>query len=153
MSVRFTWLEDRWAHDILVGRTVCWQSVEGPDADGGDPRWPASPVFVELSRLHTARGPVLLGVGRAGRSHFSASIEADPAHPDRLRFEVACRVQELPARLGSTYRGPGGAVRVAPATAAPPPPATVVWAYAASPGGIVALGETWGGEGPASRED
>jgi len=125
-----------------------WRSVEGPEASGGDPRWPASPVLVELSRLQTPRGPALLGVGSAGRSHFSASIDADPHLPDRLRFEVACRVQEPPAWLGSTYHGRGGIVRVTPGPMSAAPPATVAWAYTFSSDGLLPHGEMPGRQGP-----
>lgn len=153
LTVCFTWQDDRWAHEVVGGDGRRWRSVEGPGAAGGDPRWPASPVLVELSRLETTRGPAVLGVGRAGRSHFSLSVDADPTDPGWLRFEIACRLQEPPAWLGSTYHGPTGLVRIAPGLVTARPPATVTWAYAFSSGGILPLGETRRGGGPASPED
>lgn len=137
MTVRFGWRGDRWAHDVVGTDGTRWQSIE-ETGGADDPRWPASPVLVELSVLDTPAGPVILGVGLAGRSHFSASVGPDPSHPDRLRFDLACRVNEPPGWLGSTYDGPGGIVRLRPGSAADPP-ATVQWAYAFSPEGLVPL--------------
>lgn len=138
-ALRFSWQDDRWVHEILLPDGTRWHSVEGASAAGGDPRWPASPVLVELSRLEGPHGPALVGVGLAGRSHFSASVGPDPLHADRIRFECACRVAEPPEWLGSTYAGPGGVVRVVPAGAAGRPPATVQWGYGVGPEGVLPL--------------
>ena len=129
--VRFTWAGDRWSHDVTVAGGGMWHSVEGPRADDGDARWPASPVLVELSPTDTAHGVAVLGVGLAGRSHFSASIAPDPAKPGRVRFEIACRVKDRPLWLGSTYTDAAGKSReirpVVPAGLSLP--ATVEWGY------------------------
>ncbi len=130
--VEFNWDRDRWRHEVLsaAGR---WTSLEGA-GERGDDRWPASPVLVEVSLVELADGPAILGVGLAGRSHFSLSVAACPAHGDTLLFEAACRIQEPAAWLGSSYTAPhGGVVRFA----APParPPATVTWGYRIGPGG------------------
>ena len=92
-----------------------------------------------------------MGVGLAGRSHFSASISADMSRPDTLLFEIACRIQEQPLWLGSTYR-PAGTAAVRPddtaiddavecVTAGTSPdgplPRTVVWSYAIGPAGVL----------------
>ena len=142
MTVRFSWCHDRWAHQIVLPDGTTWQSFEGPAAQGGDPRWPASPVLVELSRLPDASGPAVLGVGCAGRSHFSASVAPAPGHPDHLRFDIACRVTESPGWLGSTYVGPQGIVRVLPCATAVEPPATVRWGYDLGCQGILPLGRS-----------
>lgn len=134
MTVRFVWRNDRWGHEVVCADGGCWRSIE----DGADdPRWPASPTLVELSRLDTAPGPTILGVGLAGRSHFSASVGPDPAWPDRLRFDIACRVNEPPLRLGSIYDGPAGLVGIAPGLLPARPPATVQWGYWFAPSGIL----------------
>jgi hypothetical protein len=139
-TVRFTWRHDRWMHEILFPDGTAWRSLEGPAAPEADPRWPASPVLVDLSRLEGPHGPALLGVGRAGRSHFSASIGPAPARADRILFELACRVTEPPGWLGSTYAGPGGIVRIEPAAGAVRPPATLEWGYESGPEGVRPLG-------------
>jgi hypothetical protein len=138
VTVAFTWVDDRWSHRVTLRDGSTWQSIEGPRADG-DPRWPTSPVIVELSRLQTPRGEAVLGVGLAGRSHFSACIGPDPRHPDRFLFEIACRSNEPPAWLGSTYRGPAGLTTIAPPLAGLALPATIQWGYAFSDRGLVLL--------------
>lgn len=140
VTVVFTWSGDRWSHRVTVG-DAAWESVEGPRAEDGDERWPASPVLVELSRIDTSHGPAILGVGLAGRSHFSASIAPDPAAADRARFEIACRYNEPPTWLGSTYRAGAQTATVRPASAAPPP-ATVQWAYTFGAVGLAACDRT-----------
>jgi hypothetical protein len=141
LSIVFTWQGDRWLHRILLADEVLLESVEGPCPDDGDPRWPASPVLTEVSSVETATGPALLGVGLAGRSHFSASITADRLRPDTLVFEIACRIHEQPVWLGSTYTVPGelaAAPRIAASTdPSGPLPRTVAWTYAIGPGGLL----------------
>src|SRR5688500_12794721 len=78
---------DRWQHRIErvranVGEPAL-QSSEGGAADD----WPASPPFQDLSEETLPDGrTVLFLVGRAGTSHWSASVEA--AHePPQLIFD------------------------------------------------------------------
>lgn len=148
-EVRFEWRGDRWTHavrfegspDLLT--TGPWQSVEGPGDNSRDDRWPPSPVFVEL-HTHPAAGSVaVMGLGLAGRSHFSASIGPDNQVPGALRFDIAARIHEPPVQLGSTYRsgGPTAVIlRVEPLPLADAPlPRTVEWSYRISPHGIEPL--------------
>lgn len=146
-EVRFDWQGDRWAHVVRfdggLGRwTEGWHSVEGP-YPGGDDRWPASPVFAELHTHPIAGGIAVMGLGLAGRSHFSVSVAADPAAPGAIRFDIAARIQEPSDRLGSTYRfdGPTATIlRVEPLSlVASPLPRTVEWSYRIGPHGIEPL--------------
>jgi hypothetical protein len=127
---------DRWEHELRLSSGRVWQSVEGPGPDG-DARWPASPPIVEVSRVTAGQAPVLLGVGRAGRSHYSLSVAAVANEPDTLLFDVACRIQEPAVWLGSAYAdaASGEACRL-PAGPALPPPTTIRWAYTAGPTGL-----------------
>ncbi len=53
----------------------------------------------------SSRGPdcqVVLLVGRAGNSHWSLSVLCEPE--GRITFDVACRLSQPPAQLGSRYR-------------------------------------------------
>lgn len=127
VEVAFEWTSDRWTHRVLLDGEVIWESIDGPWSPGGDPRWPASPVLVELDRVGSGPAAAVVGVGLAGRSHFSASVSRVPAprvaddvvigHPQGERvsaglvearfdvlFEIACRVHEPPVWLGSSYR-------------------------------------------------
>lgn len=146
-TLAFLWAGDRWQHSIRLpsGRVV--ESLEGP-APGGDPRWPASPPLVEVSTAATACGPAALAVGLAGRSHFSASIAPLPEAEGVLLFEIACRFQEEPAWLGSSYLLDGRTVRVAVATGLLRAPGTVRWSYTIGPEGIIATPPTAVTEGP-----
>jgi hypothetical protein len=84
-----------------------------------------------------------VGVGLAGRSHFSASIAGHPALADTLLFEIACRIQERPGWLGSTYRAaaladgfPAPLVQIAAPVGDGALPRTIEWSYLIGPLGI-----------------
>lgn len=146
---------DRFAHRVEVrdsatddgasgGWATALESVEGDDADA----WPASPPFQQLHVEQRATGPIVFLVGMAGKSHWSAAVEAS-ADRRSVVFDAAVRYQQAPSRLGSEYRRPAagaGRVVVEPCGAAAPwpvvdgrqmtsdgpfapPPATVAWKY------------------------
>jgi len=102
-SVRLTlfWSGDRYAHRLEWldngRRVVCLESLEGADHQC----WPSSPALQQLNMQSKVLGePCALLLGMAGRSHWSASIEVSGT---ALIFDVACRVQNMPERLGSIY--------------------------------------------------
>lgn len=104
MRATFLWQRDRYAHRIEVlerGRvTICLTTVEG-DADD---QWPPSPPLQQYSTEAGGAGEgLVLLLGMAGKSHWSASVETD-ATTTSLVFDVACRVARRPRWLGSTYR-------------------------------------------------
>ncbi len=93
------------------------ESIEGT----ADQLWPSSPPFQEAHLEPRADGrQVVLLVGMAGSSHWSASVEIDPQTHTAL-FDVACRMRGPADWLGSRYRiltdvttcGPGR-IRLAP---------------------------------------
>jgi hypothetical protein len=153
--VQFRWESDRWSHRVLVAGDPCWQSEELDEVTstcqnlGISPQWPAAPVFTEISLIHTGNGPALLAVGRAGRSHFSASMAAALTEPDTIAAELACRLQEQPGWLGSTYQRlpAAGQTGACPAWLAIKPaamahlqvPATITWTYQLTAAGIRAV--------------
>lgn len=157
VDILFSWRGDRWSHAIhFRGRAdaATWRSVEGSEEPEGDAAWPASPVIAEVSPVDSARAVV--GVGRAGKSHYSVSFTAKPAggvtakpadeSEPGILVECACRIHEPPGWLGSTYEhaGPAGTparlVRI-PAMILPgvdaPLPRTVTWSYVVGPTGPV----------------
>ncbi|MFM8735004.1 MAG: hypothetical protein ACKOC8_07425 [Pirellulales bacterium] len=146
-TVVFTWAGDRWRHAITLPSGEVVESLEGP-ADGGDPRWPASPPLVEVTAVQTARGPATLAVGLAGRSHYSASISPLPDRDGVLLFEIACRFHDQPPWLGSSYRRAGTLVRIAAGSGPWRAPGTVQWSYTIGPGGIVATPPAVASGGP-----
>jgi hypothetical protein len=139
-TITFDWRGDRWGHRATVGGSLVAESVEGPDGEAGDPRWPASPVLTEVTPTTATGRPAIVGVGLAGRSHFSASFTAHPTLADAVLVEIACRIQEPPGRLGSSYRAADGELpRVTPSQAAAGGlPRTIQWSYCIGPRGIVA---------------
>jgi hypothetical protein len=107
LRVEFVWRGDRFGHVISLvdadGARPLLESVEGSLADA----WPPSPPLQSLTiETRQADSRVALLVGMAGRSHWSASIEALPDRAE-LRFDMACRHTELPAWLGSSYAWQG----------------------------------------------
>src|SRR5262245_36695789 len=90
MRVEFVWRGDRYGHVISAldhaGQTVpLFESIEGTPADD----WPPSPPLVNLHREMLPDGrEALLSVGAAGRSHWSASVEA-AQHEAALMFDFA----------------------------------------------------------------
>lgn len=146
---------DRIAHrlevrdDATSGWTTAFTSLEGR----ADEAWPASPPFQQLHVEQRPTGPIVFLIGMAGRSHWSAAVEA-AADRRSIRFDVAVRFQACPEQLGSAYsyveslcgRRPrlvaegttivevvnefSDAPLVRPSGEFPPPPATLGWKYA-----------------------
>jgi hypothetical protein len=105
LRVEFIWHGDRFGQLISIVSPQgepqpLLQSIEGSPTDD----WPASPPLQSLSieSLVGNRRAALL-VGMAGRSHWSASVEAAPDKSE-LDFDLACRHSTLPNWLGSRYR-------------------------------------------------
>ena len=102
LRVVFAWTGDRWGHAIewVDGERVTplLKSVEGSAHDD----WPASPALQDLSleQLPDGRAVIFL-VGKAGSSHWSASVEAIN-EPPQLIFDIACR-HGTAGELGSRY--------------------------------------------------
>jgi len=151
VRVVFTWQGDRWSHHLepAAGGAAAgsdasgessWRSLDGAWPAAGDPRWPASPVLVELSQVDRPHvGPAILAVGMAGRSHYSASVIRDPTLIDAVRFEIACRIHDGPGWLGSTYRQGSRLLRIEAAVPAAPLPLTVEWSYSLGAAGIFGI--------------
>ena len=104
LRAAFNWWVDRYGHAISVvhasGKiSTVLTSIEGDASEA----WPASPPLQSISVEEVASGRnAALLVGMAGRSHWSASVEAIPGQA-ALVFDVACRIGTLPAKLGSRY--------------------------------------------------
>ena len=110
--IAFVFEADRFRHSIQqrIGSqwVDLWRSIEGTS----DEDWPSSPPIQEIFSQELEQGVCLLGVGRAGASHWSISIdrfEPKPADIESpfsgtvLRFDLACRVKGTPGSLGSSY--------------------------------------------------
>jgi|GEM_PF-3199226 len=94
-----------WADENGI-ETVVLQSVEGTAAED----FPASPPIQQIHIQEINGAPVMLGVGMAGRGHWSASIMLDNANPDEgnvecstLLFQYAAKFPGTSGWLGCTW--------------------------------------------------
>ena len=97
-------IDDRWNHEIGLEQgnrnwTYCASATGSADAI-----WPASPPLQQLSREQHGGTAVILGLGMAGQSHWSASLEPTSSG---IRIEYACRTHGTPEFIGSTYETKG----------------------------------------------
>jgi hypothetical protein len=106
MTVSFRWTEGRFRHSIVLNDSNGTTLDHWEDAiESASDEWPASPPIQQLSLESIQERPTLLGVGQAGKSHWSISVEPIAAPDARgLRFDLACRSRTLPHWLGSTYK-------------------------------------------------
>lgn len=103
VGVEFWREADRYRHEITVvtaaAPRVCLSSLEGT----ADTEWPPSPPLQEFHLEPRPGGKqVALLVGRAGRAHWSLSVEADSSR-EALLFDVACRSNCEAEHLRSSY--------------------------------------------------
>ncbi len=75
---------------------------ESPPVDAS--AWPANGALQQVSHQQWGERAALLGLGSAGRSHWSVAVEADDTQPLAIRFDFACRCSDTPAWLGNSYR-------------------------------------------------
>ena len=103
LSVVLSRLVDRYRHEVLITSDetrVVLASLEGTDEQA----WPPSPPFQDLHARQSSAGiDAAMLVGRAGRSHWSASIEVDRSQ-ETILFDIACRSSGPIDWLGSRYR-------------------------------------------------
>jgi hypothetical protein len=119
----FDWLGDRYGQRIEQQTFSKWSTILESLEGSADEIWPPSPPLQSVHIEHRETGPVALLVGKSGTSHWSASIEP-VALPIAFQFDIACRVQCPPGRLGSIYQVAGGSDRSIVKVAAPQQQAT-----------------------------
>ena len=108
LRLKFEKSGDRWGHrwqlvDANQQATDVLISVEGGDQD----TFPPSSALQEINLHELPTGPAILGVGMAGKGHWSASysIETVDEQPT-IKCDLACLLKQLNADgqwLGSTY--------------------------------------------------
>ncbi|HVX15672.1 MAG TPA: hypothetical protein VHC22_31085 [Pirellulales bacterium] len=104
LRIEFWRSADRYRHEVVA-------RGDGPDhrllasiEGSAEEEWPASPPLQELHVEQRGAGKwVALLVGRAGRSHWSLSVEGAESEPTLL-FDVACRSAGAGDELTSRYR-------------------------------------------------
>jgi hypothetical protein len=101
--------------------TTVLESIEGTAED----IWPPSPPWQELHVPPSDDGRhVAFLVGKAGQSHWSASVELNLAE-NTLTFDVACRAKSQPHWLGSSYRRTADTYEERAEVFCPQPPAVL----------------------------
>ena len=113
LAIVYQWKNDRFIHQILLDGDLKASSIDGDASEA----WPSSPPIQQIS-LESIQGvPTILGVGSAGRGHWSISVdwsasEASSANDSagndsagHFRFDMACRSKDPPEFLGSSYHG------------------------------------------------
>jgi hypothetical protein len=89
------------------------QSVPSPI----DTAWPPFPPLQELAQESHSDTEVLLGVGMAGKSHWSVSVDRrQPPHQPAMVFDFACRLSGSPAFLGACWMLGEGLHAIPPAS-------------------------------------
>jgi hypothetical protein len=79
--------------------------------------WPPFPPFQELAQENHADTEVLLGVGMAGKSHWSVSVDRrQEPHQPTVVFDFACRIFGSPTYLGACWILGEGLNAMAPAS-------------------------------------
>lgn len=108
LRVGFHWHTDRFAHSIGIvddeRLTPLMATVEG----GGSDSWPPSPPIQSVHTERRGNSTILLLLGVAGHSHWSASICLD-SEWQSADFDVACRIKSVEnsnstTGLGTQYR-------------------------------------------------
>ena len=98
-------LSDRIGHRICCsdansGLIELLRSVEGDSTQDIPPSGPMQEMVAELASV--GKPPVLMGLGAAGKSHWSCSIEADLTI-EAIAFDFACKTRSEEF-FGSTYQ-------------------------------------------------
>ena len=104
LRVTFRWRHDRFSHSIaLVDGRKAWTLLESVEGASGQPCPPSPPLQQLVAQEREAGSPVILGLGMAGRNHWSFSVEALNNLPS-VQFDVACRIEKWHDHLGSRFR-------------------------------------------------
>ncbi|MEM9644444.1 MAG: hypothetical protein AAF989_05585 [Planctomycetota bacterium] len=101
LKVCFRYQDDRYVHEISVDGIRAAASLDGDS----DQDWPPSPPLQQLSLENLDGRDVILGVGAAGKSHFSLAVEPTPEAEgvSGLHFEWACRTTQSDPDLMASY--------------------------------------------------
>jgi hypothetical protein len=98
LRVDFQWTADRFVQRVYLDDAEVGRSIEG----GEQEPWPPSPPIQQLLPQEIDGSSAILGVGAAGRGHWSISVELDGE--GAINFDLACRCKDQAEFLGSTYR-------------------------------------------------
>lgn len=102
LNLQFSRHGDRYHLRTLIGDNLIFDTHDGSDEEA----WPAAPPLQQLYQQMLPTGPAVLGVGAAGRTHWSASFSVREA--GLIWLEYAARVSRTwhPSDewLGTSFR-------------------------------------------------
>jgi hypothetical protein len=111
LVTNFHWHRDRFLHQLWLLPTADTAPADAPPQgrpaveaveDIAPLAWPLNPPLQQLDHCQlSGHRQGLVGLGMAGTSHWSLAVEVEGS---RLWFDVACRVQQAPGPLRSSYR-------------------------------------------------
>ncbi|QDV67951.1 hypothetical protein Poly24_16570 [Rosistilla carotiformis] len=108
LALRLVWQQDRFGHAIDVLQAGQRSPLLETVVDPAPTAWPRNTPLQQAS-LETIDGRLaILGVGLAGTSHWSLSLETLAGESVGLRIDCACRCTTAPESLGSQYRWADG---------------------------------------------
>jgi hypothetical protein len=99
-------LREQWYRQSGESRVLIMESVASEVSN-----WPESPPWQEVVNERHGNSPVLMAIGRAGKSHWSGTWRV--VEDGRVDVEFACRVNESPGFVGLHYRVPAGTMLAA----------------------------------------
>jgi hypothetical protein len=102
LVVQFVAMDDSICEQWLIESDHSRQLILSSLCQAAAP-WPPSPAWQEMVGEVHQSGPVILGIGRAGRSHWSAVWQVELSN-SLVDVQVACRIHDVPERLGTTFQ-------------------------------------------------
>ncbi len=102
LRIRFVWVGDRYQQLVEIGPAAARPRLQTVAGDAL-PDWPDDPPLQQLSIERLGDRTVALGVGSAGTSHWSVSIEAIAGPVPAFQYDLACRCLVSPHQLGSAF--------------------------------------------------
>lgn len=101
IAISFEQVGNLWIEQWQVGKepdqTLLLKSVNTSDSD-----WPENPPWQEVIKESHGGLPVIMAIGRAGRSHWSAAWKVLPAGV--IHVEYACRIHAKPEMMGASLQ-------------------------------------------------
>ena len=98
---------DRWSHNWFFQNASDHDSQPILTSTEGTPEddWPACPPMQDVSRHELESGGAILGVGMAGKSHWSASYSIEAVGESHfIKSDLACLQKQIAPRCGDSFQ-------------------------------------------------
>ena len=105
LRIQAIWVADRFHHEVLLVTPDSSESLLKSKEGTPEDDWPTSPPLQDISVQEVHGNPALLGVGMAGKSHWSLSFMATDQGQVAMNCDIACLTRKTPdGPVGSIYR-------------------------------------------------